>query len=67
MENEIFNEEHPSKSLMSIKRESLTYNEKKTDIDNFENEIDLIDRKRGLSKDLTNSNDFPSKFDRKKN
>ena len=66
METEIFNEEHPSKSLVNIKRESVTNTEKKNDIDNFDNEIDLIDRKRGLSRDFSSNIDL-TKLERKKN
>ena len=35
-------------------------------MDNFDNEIDLIDHKRGLSRDMTN-NELPLRLDRKKN
>lgn len=62
LENEIFNEEHPSKSLVSVKRESIGFNEKRNDIENFDNEVDLIDRKRGTSKEMSSYS-----IDRKKN
>lgn len=67
METEIFNEEHPSKNLVNIKKESISINEKNVDFENFEEEIDVVDRNRRISQDLTNPNEIPKFENKKKN